>query len=167
MPELGVAAGWQVGRAENSASQPTRIAVYSHDPSAGWDACETIDVFTFTGRPPDDIVRLNADCSLRALGADGITIRPLVVPSTAPMGATRTTGYFNLTEHQRIWAQYSVYIAYADTSALLAEQSVFVRTERLTSLSDDITQLTDDLHNAFKQHVRLPDPSLERRGGPG
>jgi hypothetical protein len=163
LPGLQMAAGWQVGRAENSASQPTRIAVYGHDPSAGWDACETIDVFTFTGSPPDDIVRSNADCGLRALRADDITVRTLVTPYTAPMYAMRSSGYFSLAEHQRIWAQCSTYIAYADSPGLLAEQSIYVRTERLSPLSDDITQLTDALHTAFNQRVLLPRPSMERR----
>jgi hypothetical protein len=163
LPGLQMAAGWQVGHAEKSASQPTRIAVYSHDPNAGWDACETIDVFTFTGSPPDDIVWSNADCGLRALRADDINVWTLVTPYTAQMHAMRSSGYISLTEHQRIWAQYSTYIAYADSPGLLAEQSIYVRTERLSPLSDDIAQLTDALQAAFNQRVRLPRPSMERR----
>jgi hypothetical protein len=115
LPQLRVAAEWQVGRAANSTVQPTRIADYSHDANAGWDACETIDVFTFTGSPPVDIVRLNADCSLRALGALDITVRTLHTPSATPMAAMRSSGCFNPTEHQRIWAQYSVGRNHADT----------------------------------------------------
>jgi hypothetical protein len=158
LPGLQVAAGWQVGRAETSTVQPTRIAVYRHQLSTGWDACETINVFTFTGSPPVDIVRLNADCSLRALGADDITVRMLHTPSTTPIAPMRSSGYFNLTEHQRIWAQYSTYIADDDTPGLLVEQSIFVRMERLRTLTDDITQPGDALHDSFNQRGRLPHP---------
>jgi hypothetical protein len=38
---------------------------YRVDPLAGWDACETINVFRFKGFPPHDIIRFNADCTLR------------------------------------------------------------------------------------------------------
>jgi hypothetical protein len=158
LPELQVAAGWQVGRAENSVVQPTRIAVHGHDLNAGWNACEILNMFTFAGSPPTDTVRLNADCSLRALGADDITVGTLHPSSTTPMAAMRSSGYFNLTEHQRIWAQYSTYIADDDTPGLLVEQSVFVRMERLPTFADDITQLSDALHNAFNQRGRLPHP---------
>jgi hypothetical protein len=72
------------------------------------------------------------------------------------MAAMRSSGYFNLTEHQRIWAQHSTYIAGDDTRGLLVEQRVFVRLERLPTLTDDITQLSDALRNAFDQHMRLP-----------
>jgi hypothetical protein len=166
LPGLLVAAGWQVGRAEASTVQPTRIAVYRHQLSAGRDACETIDMFTFAGSPPVDIVRAIADCGLRALSADDIIVRTLHEPSTAPIAAMRSSGYFNVAGHQRIWAQSSIYIAGDGIRGLLVEQNIFVRIERLSRLRDDITQLTDALQAAFNQRVLLPHSFMERRDGP-
>jgi hypothetical protein len=42
-------------------------------PDGWWDGCETITVFGFTGIPPEDVVRDNADRTVRDLGATGIT----------------------------------------------------------------------------------------------
>ena len=115
-------------------------------------------MFTFAGRPPVDTVRLNADCSLRALGGDDIAVATLHPSSATPIAAVCSSGYLNLTEHQRIWAQSNTYIASDDTRGLLVEQSIFVGMERLSTLTDDITRLSEALRNALNQCVACPTP---------
>jgi hypothetical protein len=78
---LGVPDGWRIAGFDSGDTQPSRIAaVYGQRPRGGWDGCETITVFGFTGIPNLDDVRRNADCTLRDLDADAITTQRLVVP---------------------------------------------------------------------------------------
>jgi hypothetical protein len=144
---LPVPAGWQIGRAENSPVQPTRTIVHCRDSRAGWDACETINVFRFNGAPPHDVVRFNADCALRAGGAQHITSHPL--PTDATMTAVRSSGYLTLANQQRIWAQHSTYIAGDGTQGLLIEHGIFAVPDRQAGLHDDIAELGNAVHDAF------------------
>jgi hypothetical protein len=150
---LPVPAGWQVGRAENSPAQPTRTTVHRRDPLAGWDACETINMFRFKGIPPHDIVRCNADCTLRAYGAHDIVIHPLQTPAGGAMTAVRGSGYLTLTKQQSVWAQHSAYLAGDDTQGLLVERGIFAVLNRQTSLHQDITELSDAVHDAVVSTV--------------
>jgi hypothetical protein len=50
---LAVPAGWQVLPPDATAAPLARIAVRGRRPGGGWDACDTISVFRFTGFPPD------------------------------------------------------------------------------------------------------------------
>jgi hypothetical protein len=147
---LPVPAGWQIGRAENSPVQPTRTTVHRRDHLAGWDACETINVFRFKGVPPHDVIRSNVDCNLRVGGAQDITIHPLQTPADATMmTAVRSSGYLTLADQQSIWAQYSTYIAGDNTQGLLVEHGMFVVSDRQAGLHDDTTKLSSAIHDAF------------------
>jgi hypothetical protein len=146
---LPVPVGWQIGRAENSPIQPTRTTIHRRDPVAGWDACETINVFRFTGVPPHDIIRGNADYTLRAGGAHDIAIHPVQTPASATMTAIRSSGYLTLANQQSIWAQHSIYIADDDTQGLLIEHGIFTVSNRRASLHNDITELTDAVYDTF------------------
>lgn len=150
---LPVPAGWQFGRAENSPVQPTRTAVHRRDLLAGWDACETINVFRFKGVPPHDIIRFNADCTLRAGGAQDVTIHPLQTPISATMTAVRSSGHLTLANQQRIWAQYSTYIAGDDTQGLLVEHGIFAVSDRRADLRNDITELSNAINDALVSTV--------------
>jgi hypothetical protein len=161
---LPVPTGWQIGRADNSPVQPTRTIVHCRDSLAGWDACETINVFRFTGVPPHDIIRFNADRTLRACGAHHITIHPVQTPAGATMTAIRSSGYLTLTKQQSIWTQHSTYIAGDDTQGLLVEHGIFAVPDRQAGLRDDITELSNAVRDTFvatmaavpEQHVHTP-----------
>jgi len=146
---LAIPAGWQIGRAENSPVQPTRTAVHRHDPLAGWDACETISVFEFTGESPEEVVRHNADCTLRALGAEDIQTSTPVASLIPGVTAVRCSGHLTLGEQQRIWAQYSTYITGGGTKGLLVEHGIFVKTDHQATLAEDIAQLSNAVQRAF------------------
>lgn len=113
-------------------------------------ACETISVFAFTGVPPVDVVRDNADCTLRDLDAASITTCALAAPSTAGVAGVRSSGYFNSAQ-QHIWAQYSTYVAGSNVSGegRLIQHSLFVESSSLQCFNDDIAQLSNAVHHAF------------------
>jgi hypothetical protein len=164
---LPVPAGWQIGRAQNSPVQPTRTIVHRRDPLTGWDACETIHVFRFNGAPPHDIVRLHADRTLRAGGAHHITSHPLPTPAGAAMTAVRSSGHLTLSNRQRIWAQYSTYIAGDDTQGLLIEHGIFTVPDRQAGLRDDIAELGNAVHDAFVSTMAAPEQDAHTSSSPG
>lgn len=63
-------------------------------PDGGWDGCKTITVFGFTGIPPEDVVRENADRTLRDLAATGITTERVDTSALLGALAVRSSGYF-------------------------------------------------------------------------
>jgi hypothetical protein len=146
---LGVPAGWRIARfGEGSGAAPSRIAVCGRQ--GGGYGCETISVFGFTGVPPVDVVRDNAECTLRGLDAAGITACALATPPMPGVIAVRSSGYFSI-DRLPVWAQYSTYIAGSTVSceSRLIQHSVFVESGCRATLSDDITQLSDAVHQAF------------------
>jgi hypothetical protein len=86
---------------------------------------------------------------LRAAGAHDIIIYPMQTPAGKTMTAMRSSGYLTVGDQQNIWTQYSTYIAGDDTQGLLVEHGIFVLPDRQAGLRDDITELSDALHDAF------------------
>jgi len=150
LTELDVPAGWRTARLENSAVEPARIAVCGQQPDGGWDGCETISVFGFTGIPPEDVVRNNADCTLRDLDAVDVTIHVLNTPPLSGVTAVRSSGYFG-TAGLWVWAQYSTYVAGSEEpgQGRLIQHAVFIESGCQAQLGGDISQLSDAIHQAF------------------
>jgi hypothetical protein len=148
---LGVPPRWCLARIEDGPIQPARITVCGQNPDYGWDGCETITAFRFTGTPPVNIVYDNADCTLRGLNGEDITTSVLVTQQqTTGAVAVRATGYFTAAQ-RRIWAQHSTYLTGSESpgAGLLIEHNIFAVSDRRASLSDDITQLGNTIHRAF------------------
>jgi hypothetical protein len=57
---LGVPVGWRIARVDCCGTQPSRMAVCGPHFDGGWDGCDTISVFGFTGVAPVDEVRCAA-----------------------------------------------------------------------------------------------------------
>jgi hypothetical protein len=150
LTQLGVPPGWQIGHLADSAVEPSRIAVYGPQPDGGWDGCETISVFGFTGTPPGELAHDNADCTLRDLGAAGVTTHALDTPLLSRGTAVRSSGYFG-TAGLWVWAQYSTYVAGSPQpgQGRLVQQAVFIESKCQARLSADIAQLNDALYQAF------------------
>jgi hypothetical protein len=150
LPGLSIPWGWRIGHPENSPVLPTRVAVCGRDSGPGWDACEIINAFRFTGFVPESHVRENADCALRDLRASSVTSYPLTAPSQPGIAAVRGSGYFDLVG-RRIWAQYSTYVQSAETRGLglFIEHCIFVDSDSRARLRDDIVELSDAVHEAF------------------
>jgi hypothetical protein len=154
---LDLPTGWRIARMEGPGVPPARIALCGQQPSGGWDGCETVSVFRFSGIPPAEIVRQNADCTLRDLSAEGITTCILPGPLDAGVTAVRSSGTFAL-GGRRIWAQHSNYlqVSRSDPASLpgvLVEQSIFVDADCRERLVHDIEQLTDGVYESLLRSV--------------
>ena len=174
LAQLRVPPSWQTGQAQGFAAQPSRIAVCGQRPEGGWNGCETLSVFRFTGSPPAGLLHDHADCILRDLNADSITTYPLTVPTaSASAEAVRSSGYFTIAG-RRLWAQYSTYLAsdYAQSQGVLVHQVLFIESEYRADLRDDIADLSDEVHQAFvglldtvdSSNDSLPDVKGNRHG---
>jgi hypothetical protein len=150
LTELGVPPGWRIGQLADARIAPSRIAVCGEQPGGTFDGCETISVFAFSGHPPEDVVRNNADRTLRDLGATGITAQIVELSSSPDVIAARSSGYF-AAAGLWMWAQYSFYV-YGSSSpqrGRLIEQAVFVESGSLPRLTGGVAQLTQNLRDAL------------------
>jgi hypothetical protein len=119
-------------------------------PGGGWQGCDTVASFRFTGMPHRDVGNAHASDTLRDLRASGITARHLDVPSVLGVWAVRSSGYVTAAG-LRMWAQFSTYVegSHDRGSGRLIEHSLFVTTQRRTQLRSDLTELTSAAHAAF------------------
>jgi hypothetical protein len=161
---LALPPGWRLVDLSGHPPPPTRIAVYGQRSDGGWDGCETISVFRFTGTLPADVVRDNADCTLRDLHAKNISTIALPTPPEPGATAVRSDGYFNA-DGRQIWARYSIYVAGTNTpgQGMLVDQGIFIEPRyRRRGLWNDIEQLGNAIHIPFlTPHPRkyeIPNP---------
>ncbi|MCV7258802.1 hypothetical protein [Mycobacterium shimoidei] len=152
---MGVPAGWQIARLEGNRIQPSRVAVRGRTPDGTGSACETISLFGFTGMPPTDLVRDNADRTLRALDAAGIHSSVLATPAMPGVIAVRASGYFDASGLP-IWAQHSTYLASSEINGRgrLIEHSISIEAGSRAQLNDDIALLSDTVHHAFLRNLQ-------------
>ena len=160
LQQLRLPAGWRLAQFDASLTQPARMAVCGPHPDGSWDSCETISLFRFTGTPSEALVLDTSDRMLRDLGAEAITTYPLSIPPAGRVAAVRSSGYFSAAG-QRIWLQYSTYLAGSESpgAGILIEHGIFVESNRQASLHDDITELSSAIRDAFVSTVA---PSLEQ-----
>jgi hypothetical protein len=148
---VGAPPGWRLAQLTGGAAGPARMLVYGPRPDGSWDGCDTIRAFTFTGHLDPDVVRANADRTLRSLAGEHIHTGALAAPASAI--AVRSTGHF--IAGRRFWAQLSTYLAnpapqmQPQMPGFLVEHSIMVDANVAAGLSDDITRLTDAVHHAF------------------
>jgi hypothetical protein len=146
---LPVPVGWQVIQSDASLVAHGRVMVSGARPGGGWDACDTLSVFGFTGAPPRDVVEENADCTLRDLDAAGICT--VVAPPPPPgVAAVRSSGYFGI-EGRQLWARFETYVAGSDQpgQGRLIQHNILVDGDSLMSLGQEVGELTDSAHQAF------------------
>jgi hypothetical protein len=148
LTRLGAPPGWRLANLAGSPVAPARVLVCGQHPDGSWDGCETIRAFGFTGALPADVVRANADCTLRGLAAEHVTVGALAAPPAAT--AVRSSGTFT-TAGRRYWAQFSTYLANptASTRGLLLEHSIITAAHCRAGLGEDISNLSNALHHAF------------------
>jgi hypothetical protein len=155
---LALPPDWHLVDLSGHPPPPTRIAVHGQRSDGGWDGCETISVFRFTGTLSADVVRDNADCTLRDLHAENIFTIALPAPPEPGMAAVRSDGYFNA-DGRQIWARYSIYVAGTNTpgQGMLVDQGVFIEARyRRRMLWNDIEQLGNAIHIPFLMlHPRM------------
>lgn len=152
--DLGLPAGWHAGRLAGNACPPMRLAAYGIQSDGGFDGCETIAAFGFTGRLPDGLVADNADRTLRDLEAVGIETTVLDVPAVAGAVAIRSCGYF-AAGGLWLWAQHNHFVREFDGGAggLVVQQVIVVESSRRAALDGDVTALGTALHAAFVEAI--------------
>ena len=108
-----------------------RIATYGQLPQGGWEACDTISVFAFTGAVPAQVLYDTAERMLRdlhAVGSRTYTPNTSALPGAA---AVRSSGYITV-GGRSMWARFNIYVA--GSSALgarrLVQHSDFVDAEK-------------------------------------
>ncbi|WP_044095789.1 hypothetical protein [Mycobacterium canetti] len=153
LPSVGAAAvpaGWHLAAPGDTAERPVRVAVTGHRSRGGWEGCDTLAAFGFTGRAPIDVVVDHAACTLGDLDAAGVTTRVLDTPVAAGACGVRSAGYFTAAG-LRIWGQFTTYVAGSERpgTGRLVQHTLFVVTRRRTQLRSDIAYLSDTVAGAF------------------
>jgi hypothetical protein len=151
LQQLQIPPGWQsVGLSDNPQVPLARMAVSGPRADAGWEAAETISVFSYTGWPTFDEVLRNADGTLRALGASDIVTKVLPIPPTQWAAALRSTATA-LVGERRVWVQQSNFVAGSEqqNAGRLTVHSVFVDPSCRDRLADDIVVMCDAVYEGF------------------
>jgi hypothetical protein len=138
---------------------PTRIALHRNATDPGWDGCEIVNVFAFTGLVPPEVVQAETACSLQGVGADNVSTELLFVPPGLNAIAAVATGEFSM-GGKRVWARYSAFLAQEPPSpvargdqpgrrGMLVEHNTFVTGESLPRLQRELLQTGDAFYQAI------------------
>jgi hypothetical protein len=149
--KLDIPQGWQLVELSDSPEVPlARMAVYGPRADGGWEAAETINVFSYSGWPTFDEVFRNAAGTLQALGAAAIITKVLPIPPTQWAAAMRSSGTAPIGE-RRVWVQQSNYVAGSEqlNAGRLTVHSVFVDPACRDRLGGDIAEMCDAVYQGF------------------
>jgi hypothetical protein len=141
---FAIPAGWHLAASGMSAEQPVRAAVTGHRSRGGWQGCDTVAAFGFTGITPINVATPHAGSTLRDL------------PAMPGVWAVRSAGYFTAAG-LRMWAQFSTYAAgtHQAGKGWLIQHSLFITTQWRTKLRADILELSNTVHTAFCAHLNI------------
>jgi hypothetical protein len=147
---LPVPQGWRIAGLAGAAIVPARIAVSGRRPDGGWDGCETLSAFAFTGEAPPQVVRDHADSTLRSLGAEHIDTK--TAPASVVPGGTavRSEGLVTIAGRQ-VWAQHSTYVigSTAPGRGRLVQQSITISAGYRARFAEDIALLSTTVPRGF------------------
>lgn len=142
--------GWRVGTLAASQGQPWRIAVIGARADNGWDGCETVTTFRFTGVPAPAQVQQMLVRALESNSVCRIQTVELAVPRSTGVRAVRGHGRINVANRE-MWVQFT-FFTIGSTSphqGRLVQQCLYIDADRETALRDDIIHLGDSLHDKF------------------
>lgn len=144
LPGLAAPAGWVAGSAADAPGRSTRMLIRADAATTGWDGCEVINCYRFTGGLPADFLVANADCTLRSLHADNVRTQGISTPAGLGVDAARSSGSVSAGS-ALVWAQFSNYVVQSLDRAHggLIEQQILVKAASRIPLARDITALTD------------------------
>lgn len=150
LQRLPIPPGWQRGRIDGDALQPTRTLVCGERSQGGWDGCDTLTLYTCSGVVPHEAILQANAWTLEDFGADGVTTYLLSATEEDRRGAVRSSGYFTLGD-RRLWAQYSTYFAAGNApgASILLLHNLFLGTDDRARLRDDVADLGDAVQAAF------------------
>jgi hypothetical protein len=124
-----------------------RVAVYGNRPDGGWEASDTVSVFSFTGALTPEVLSHNADAMLHSLTATGIRIYSPNTPPVAGVAALRASGYITVAGRS-VWARFNTYVS-TTPHPRLVQHSSFVDAESFRALGADIGTLTAGVEDGF------------------
>jgi hypothetical protein len=107
LADLAVPECWQLAVTPD---HRIRIAGYGERPDGGWQACETLSVFGFTGAVPADVLTDTADRMLRELAAIGIRTYAPPTPARPGVAAVRASGHITVAGRS-LWVRFNTYTA--------------------------------------------------------
>jgi hypothetical protein len=149
--DLDVPSGWLRGRYTGTDTErPWRISVCGPQSDGGWDACETLTVFGYTGYPPANVLFSHADYALRALDSIDVVNRILVAPTLNGSSAVRSSGYLTA-GGLLIWVQCNYYAigSEAPGQGQLIEQCLFAEVGHRPRFASAIDGLADAVLRSF------------------
>ncbi len=160
--QLRLLPGWHPARINSDLAQPARIAVAGPRPSGGWDGCETVSAFRFTGTPPEALIHDATQRMLRELGIEAGTSRSVRDKHRQARGV-QSSGYLTVAG-QRIWLQYNAYLSGSESpgGGILIEQGIFSTPDLQDGLRDDIAELTRTVYDAFIDSIKLKSKTTAR-----
>jgi hypothetical protein len=148
--------GWRVGRLEVGVDQPWRIAVVGGRTSGGWEGCETIAAFSFTGLPSTAVIKQMLGQALHSNGANAVQTTELSIPPREGATAVRGSGYVEAADRE-IWLQFTFYVVGSDLpyEGRLVQQCLYIDADSETTLKDTIIHLSDSLHDRFNASLNV------------
>jgi hypothetical protein len=140
---LSVPPDWQLAL---SPDRRLRVAVYGRVPRGGWQACQTIAMFGFTGAIGAREVVDNAERMLGDLGAARVRSHTPALPGVA---AARSSGRFAVAGRS-MWARFATYaVGSADPGqGRLVAHSAFVDADSYFQMGADVGALTTAIESA-------------------
>jgi hypothetical protein len=151
LTRVGLPAGWRVGRyIGDDPTEPWRVAVRGGRPDGGWDACETITVFGFTGYAASQDVWRMCEDSLRALNAENVVIVEIDAPLAPGVSVVSGSGQFQV-EDRAIRGQFNYYAAGSPRpgQGRVIQQCLYVDASRRAEFEVALAQLGDGLYIEF------------------
>lgn len=133
---------------EQALMSPARVLGWRPRPDHGWEATDTVEVYSYTGIPVfDDVFRSTAR-TLRDLDALDLQTRLLAMPARTGVLAERSTALVAV-EGRPIWIQLTHYVAGSEQphAGRLIVHTLSVAEHYHRDLGGDIAVLTASVYN--------------------
>lgn len=163
LPELTVPRRWEVDAVKGATV--TRMLLRRPGGADHWDGCEVLHLYRVAGSVPESLVLVNADRTLRDIGADSIQTHRIETPPRYGVIATRSSGRLHIGA-RTVHSQYSYYVVNTAVGGALIEQAVIVAGDERSTLTDDVAELTEDLYRSLLASIdRAPTPNILQNAG--
>ncbi|WP_131816322.1 hypothetical protein [Mycolicibacterium porcinum] len=116
--------------------------------ASAWDGCDVLNLFRFTGTPPETVVADSADLTLKDLGVDAPITYRMTMPAGLRIVAIRSRGTAVIGP-RRLWGQVTNFLVTTTGDSALIEHTILIDAEARARLAQDITQLGDSVRKAL------------------
>ena len=151
--------GWTIGRTA-AAPTPTRILLSSNVYGSAWDGCGVLNLFTFTGRVPTELVEARVDATLRIAGALNIDRRAMAMPAHPELCVAAASAAGEVTiGGRRLRSRFTAYLVQkrdigcdseqGGTRGALVEHNMFLAAEANDKTERELFNMDDQIHSAM------------------